>query len=242
MRQVWLITGVLMLGLSEPLAAEAINCVTIQRCTEGVKPPACCKPPPCEIYEQIKMKQAVKGLFSRPKMRQRLIRRAGGDNAKAAKMLNDFVNNKASNLGKYLRCSWQGPYLPPPSFETNSSCQIIAKLSTGAKPMGRESALSNIDTCSEFIEAAYDHEQVHKDICFNTNSTERANMGITAYAAEERAGYTKELQSLRASLQEFWNACSSVADAKTKRQVAAAGISTLKKKSPKKPAKSAKAG
>lgn len=242
MRHTWLITGVLMVGLSMPLAAMAKNCVTIERCAQGVKPPACCKPPPCEFFEQIKMKQAVKGLFSRPKVRQRLIRQAGGDNAKAAKLLNDFVVKKASNLGKYLRCSWQGEYLPPPSFETNSSCQIIANLSTGDEAISRETALSKIDSCSEFIEAAYDHEQVHKDICFKTNSTERLNQGITAYAAEERAGYTEELKSLRASLQQFWNACSSVATAKTKRQVAAAGISTLKKKSPKKSAKSAKAG
>ena len=242
MRHVWLIAGLLMVGLNAPPAAAAEKCVTIQRCPKDVKPPACCQPPPCEFFEQIKMKQAVKGLFSRPKVRQRLIRQADGDNADAAKLLNDFVVEKAANLGKQLRCPWQAPYKPPPSFETNSSCQIIANLSTGDEPMSRESALNKLDACSEFIEAAYDHEQVHKDICLKTNSTERLNEGITSYAAEERAGYRKELQSLRASLQQFWSACSAVADAKTKRQVAAAGISVLKKKSSKKPGKSAKAG
>jgi hypothetical protein len=63
---------------------------------------------------------------------------------------------------------------------------------------------------------------------------ERQKMGITAYAAEERDGYAKELESLRNRLRQYWNACSAQADATTARQVAAAGVSVLKKKAARK--------
>ncbi len=221
----------LLTGMLLPLAAQAAS---------PCMPEKKCEPPPCEFFEQIKMKQAVKRMFSKPKIRQQFIRQAGGDNAKAAKLLNEFVEKKATELGEKLRCPWQSP-LPPPSFETNSSCEIIAYTTKEGEAMSRESALNKLDTCSEFIEAAYDHEQVHKDICFKTNSVERANEGISVYAAEERAGYTKELESLRASLQRFWNSCSDVSSAETARQVAAAGIPVLKSKAQKTRAKNASA-
>ena len=229
MNKLFTTIAVMLACLSAPLALQAAGpCMPTKKC----------EPPPCEFFEQIKMKQAVKRLFSKPKVRQQLIRQAGGDNAEAARLLNEFVEKKAAKLGKKLRCPWKNP-LPPPGFETNPSCEIIAKLSTGDETMNRESALSKLDTCSEFIEAAYDHEQVHKDICFKTNSVERANEGITVYAAEERAGYTRELASLRASLEQFWYSCSAESSAETARQIAAAGISVLKSKTPKSRAKNA---
>jgi len=229
-----MVIGLLLAGMALPVESATTACVSVQGCPKDVKPPACCKPPPCELFEQIRMKQAVKRLYSKPDVRKQLMRKAGGDNAAAAKMLNDFVVENARNLGKQLRCPWHEPFLPPPGFETNSSCQIMAKLPDGDEPMSRETALRTLDTCSEFIDAAYDHEQVHKDFCFRTNSVEREKMGITAYAAEERAGYAKELESLRNRLRQYWNACSTKADATTARKVAAAGVSVLKKKSARK--------
>lgn len=232
MNKLYITIAVMLACLSAPLALQAAEpCIPTKKC----------EPPPCEFFEQIKMKQAVKRLFSKPKVRQQFIRQAGGDNAKAAKLLNEYVEKKAEELGKKLRCPWKNP-LPPPSFETNPSCEIIAYTTKEGEAMSRESALSKLDTCSEFIEAAYDHEQVHKDICFKTNSVERANEGISVYAAEERAGYTTELASLRASLDRFWNSCSDVSSAETARKVAAAGIPVLKSKMSKSGAKNAKGG
>ena len=228
-----MVIGLLLAGMALPVESATTACVTVQGCPKGVKPPACCKPPPCELFEQIRMKQAVKRLYSKPDVRKQLMRKAGGDNAAAARMLEQYVKNKAEQLGPELRCPWRNP-LPPPAFRTNAECQIIARLPDGEKVMSRETALSTRDTCSEFVEAAYDHEQFHKDFCFRTNSVEREKMSITAYAAEERAGYAKELESLRNRLRQYWNACSTKADATTARQVAAAGVSVLKKKSARK--------
>lgn len=217
MNKLHITATVVVMSLLIPFSAKAASsCMPKERC----------EPPPCEFFEQIKMKQAVKRLFSKPAVRQKFIREAGGDNAKAARLLNEFVEEKAAKLGENLRCPWKSP-LPPPSFETNSSCEIIANTTEVGEALSRESALNKLDTCSEFIEAAYDHEQFHKEICFKTNSVERANEGITVYAAEEREGYTRELASLRANLQNFWNACSTKSSSETARQIAAAGIKVL---------------
>lgn len=229
-----IVIGLLLAGMALPVESATMECVTVQSCPKGAKPPACCKPPPCELFEQIRMKSALQRLYNKPDVHNRLIRNASGDKAAAAKLLNDFVVNEARKLGSKLRCPWKAPYLPPPGFETNSSCQIVVKLPDGAEPMSRETALRTLNTCSEFIEAAYDHEKFHKDICMRSNSTQRAKMGIKEYAAEESAGYDRELDSLRNRLRQYWSACSAQADAKLARQVAAAGIEALKGKSPRK--------
>ncbi len=62
--------AVLLAGLLIPHAAQAAHeCMPKERCEQ----------PPCEFFEQIKMKQAVSRLFSRPKVRQQFIRQAGGN-------------------------------------------------------------------------------------------------------------------------------------------------------------------
>jgi hypothetical protein len=237
-----LVVGILLLvGAASPAAAGTVQCVPTQGCPEGVKPPACCQPPPCEFFEHIKMKQATRRLFHRKKIKERLIRKAGGDNPEAAELLKAWVRNKASNLGSQLRCKWEEPYGYAGGFTTTEECAIFAELpGKDAEPMSERQAHEKIDTCQEFISAVYVHEGYHKKLCLDMNSTLRANQGLTQDAREESQGYRKEIASLRASLQRYWNACSSVADASTSRQVAKLGISVLQKKAPKKAKKKAR--
>lgn len=212
---------------------QTYSCVEKQKCPKGQKPPACCKEPQCEFYEQYRMKRAVRNLFANKKVRKALKKKAGGDNAKAAKLLSDFVHDKGKKLGKYLKCEWK-EIEPPPGFDTNYSCQITAMLESGPEPMGRDTALKKFSTCSEFINAAYDHEQFHKDICFKKNSVERENEGIETYAQEEIAAYQKELDALKADAQQYWQHCGSHASPATKRKLKSMGVNVLKKKASKK--------
>jgi len=227
MKRFLLMSGLAILWLAPPLEAASTDCVPDRGCPKDTGPPSCCQPPPCEFFEQIRMKKAVKRLFSQPEVRKKFIRQANGDNAKAAKKLNDWVVAEAAKLGKGLRCPWTGQFSSPPSFHTNSSCQIVAELPEGEEAMGRDTAISRTNSCSEFIDAIYNHEQVHKDICLTTNSSERANEGISVYAQEERAGYTKEIQSLNDSLLQYWRACSITFSADTARRVAKYGLGAL---------------
>ncbi len=227
MKHLRFVPALVLLWFAPPLTAATIDCVPNHGCPKDMGPPSCCQPPPCEFFEQIRMKKAVKNLFSRPAVRKKIIREVGDDNAVAAKKLHDWVVQEAGKLGTGLKCAWKAPISPPPSFHVNSSCQIAANLPGGEEVMGRDTAHGRIDSCSEFVDAAYDHEQVHKDICFGTNSTERANEGISVYAREERAGYTKEIDSLNAALLQYWSACSVVFSAETARRVAKEGLKAL---------------
>ena len=235
MKPIPLIAALLAFTVLSPLEAGTVQCVPTQGCPKGSKPPACCQPPPCEVYEHIKMKQAVRRLYRQRTIKKQLIKQAGGDNKEAAKLLDDWVAKKAKNLGSQLRCKWEAPHGYAASFETKSWCEIFAKLSDKKQEsMSERQAQETFDTCSEFISAAYAHEGHHKDICEHTNSTERLNMGLRAFAKEESDGYRKEIKSLKASLQQYSRACSTVVDAATARKLAKAGIKVLQKKAPKK--------
>jgi hypothetical protein len=231
MKLLVLFSALAALWFAPPLPAESKQCVAQQRCDKEQGPPDCCQPPPCEYFEQIRTKQAVKLLFSKPKVRAKFIREAGGDNARAAKLLNEWVVAEAEKLGTNQQCAWSDPQ-PPPGFRVIDSCDIVAELPGGDEIMGRNTALKRTNSCSEFIEASYDHEQVHKDVCGVKDSTERANEGISVYAREERMGYNKEIDSLKSRLLTYWGACSSVFSADVARRVARDGVLALKGATP----------
>ena len=209
---------------------DAKPCVTKERCPKGVTPPACCQPPPCEVYEQIRLKRAMQNIFANQGARDYLIKKTGGDNKEAAALMYQFVLKGAKNRSKFVRCEWK-EIPPPPSFETNGECEIVANLPGGDQAMSHDRALKELNTCSEFIDAAYSHEQEHKDICFKTNSTARMNQGITSYAEEEIESYQQEIDKLKADLQAFWKACSPTIDAKLARKLAKLGVDVLKENS-----------
>ncbi|HLF30938.1 MAG TPA: hypothetical protein VI566_07910 [Xanthomonadales bacterium] len=235
-----LLAGVLFLSPSAVLDAKTVDCVPSEGCPEGMEPPACCQPPPCEVYEHIKIKKAIRSLYNRKGVKERVIKQAGGDNRAAAVLLDEWVKNKASKMGSQLRCKWEAPYSYPGQYETKSWCEIFADL-PGDNDEKRSKAEANdkVNSCSEFIDAIWTHEGHHLEKCNTTNSTVRANEPLTVFAAEEREGYRLEIDSLKANLEQYWHACSVVADAETERQIAAAGISVLRdkasKQTPKKP-------
>jgi hypothetical protein len=218
--------------------ADTIDCAPDRGCPKGSSPPACCAPPPCELYEQIRMKRALQSILVDRALRRSALKRAGGDPKKAADEFHAAFLKQAKHIK--LRCPWQGEPEPPPSFETDGDCRINALIGpplendpehqpTGVA-MGMERAFATFHTCTEFVEAIYQHEGYHKKRCLDMSSTERANMGIHAWADEEVEGYQREIESLRADLQSYWHACSPVVDSKTRRELAREKIIALKKR------------
>lgn len=232
----FLLCSFLWTGGIPDLNARTTDCVPDQGCPKGEGPPDCCQPPPCEVYEQIRIKKALRRLYSDKKVNKRLIRQAGGDNSAAAILLDDWVKAKAQTMGDQLRCEWKAPHAYPGSYETKSWCEIFIDLpGDNDEKRTQAEAQEKTDSCSEFIDAIWAHEGHHLEQCNTTNSTERANEPLTVFAREEKEGYKREIDSLKDSLTQYWHVCSAVADAETKRQIAAAGISVLKKKAPKQP-------
>lgn len=245
MKPVTIVAALLTLAYLSPLAAGTVECVPTQGCAKGAKPPACCQPPPCEFFEQIKMKKNLRRFFRQKDVKARLIHKAKGDNPEAARLLEQWVTRKAVNLGSELRCKWEEPIGYAGTFRTNSSCAIVRVVGKDEKgedieePTSERQAHEQVNSCAEFVEAIYVHEGNHKQICLSKNSTERMNEGLTVYAKEEAASYKLEIDKLKEKLQQYWRACSAVADASTSRKIAAAGVNVLKKKSPKRNKKQA---
>lgn len=226
-----LLTTVLFLSPGAVLDARTSDCVPSEACPEGVEPPACCQPPPCEVYEHIKIKKAIRSLYNRKGVKKQFIKQAGGDNREAAVLLDEWVKEKASTLGSQLRCKWEAPYSYPGQYETKSWCEIYRDLpGDNDEKWTKAEANDKTDSCAEFIDAIWIHEGHHMGKCNTTNSTVRANEPLTVFAAEEREGYRLEIESLEASLVQYWSACTPVEDAETERQIAQAGLSVLKKK------------
>lgn len=225
MKRKLLVFALLMASAWPALKAGTSQCVTQTPCKKGESPPSCCQAPPCEFFEQIRMKKAVQWVYRSKALRQKMLRQAGGDPVKAGDLLYQEVLKRAQRLGNKLRCSWTGKYQPPPSLETTNDCRIGGP----SGPMSRETAHQTFTTCQEFVDAAYDHEDHHKAICFRTNSVERENMPINTFADEEVAAYNKEIDKLTADLKSFWRACSPKLDSASARQLANLGIKTFVK-------------
>ena len=235
MKPITFVVTLLAFAYVSPLAAGTVQCVPTQGCPKGSKPPACCQPPPCEVYEQIKMKQTLRRYYRNDDVKELFIKKAGGDNSKAADLLADWVKAKAANLGSELRCKWEAPHGYAATFETKAWCQIFAKLTEkDQESMSERQAHEKFDTCSEFISAIYVHEGHHKEICMGSDEYKRENMPLTKFAEEESEGYRKEIESLKASLQQYSRVCSTLVDADTARKLAKVGIKALKKNAPKK--------
>lgn len=239
----FLLCGFLWTGALPVLQAKTIDCVPdqgcpcdpVEGCKKRIKTAECCQPPPCEVYEQIRIKKALRRLYSDKKVNKRLMKQAGGDNSAAAKLLDDWVKEKAKTMGNQLRCKWEAPYAYPGGYETKSWCEIFVDLpGDNDEKRTQAEAHRKTDSCAEFIDAIWAHEGHHLEQCNTTNSTERANEPLSVFAKEEKEGYKREIDSLKDSLKQYWYVCSIVADAETKRQIADAGISVLKKKAPKK--------
>jgi hypothetical protein len=225
-----------LVAVSE-VQAQTIDCATDRGCPKGSSPPACCAPPPCELYEQIRTKRALQSVLANQELRKSMLKRTRGDERKAADALHAALKKRAKKIK--LRCPWKGDLGPPPSFETDTACAILALIGPPPKEdpdgdpvgeaMGMERAFKTFRTCTEFIEAIYAHEGYHKERCLGMNSTERTKMGIHKWADEEVEGYRREIESLEADLKGYWNACSPVLDAKTRKELARAKIIALKK-------------
>lgn len=205
---------------------QSVACLDMRRCGEGQKPPACCKPPPCAYFRQIEMKAALQQQFASRGLQREALRRAGGDPVAAARVLEQLVLAMARDgtLARRLPSCAGDPTPEPPGVTTGEDCARYV----GDEKMSEDQAHRRFATCGEFLQAAYRHEDLHKERCESQGSTARAKMPIDAYAEEEVSGYERELASLRDELHAWYGACSATVDAATRAQTVRAGVRVLR--------------
>ena len=121
------------------------------------------------------------------------------------------------------------------------NCEIfnLSKMKT----QSLKEALAVSNSCSELVEAEYAGAQERQRRCLAIDAKQRQPSTFTFSLSEKRAldrAVTQaKVDSLEASLLQYWRACSAEADAKTARQIAEAGLDALKKAPAQKPAKKA---
>jgi hypothetical protein len=179
----------------------------------------------------------LKNLFADKKVRARMKKQAGGDNPAAAKLLYDFAVQKALGMDKDLKCAWTKVNFPPPFEVLDYSCDIVSISANPKDPdnpireiTSEKEAQAKFNTCTEFVSASFSHERLHQD---KKSCNKGPTVGLEDYANEEVEGYEKELEMLKADLQDWYRACTTTpTDAALAKRLAKEGIEAMKKKQP----------
>lgn len=200
-----------------------------------------CTPPPCDYFRQLEMWSALKAVHEDARLRAKM--RADAHRASpgltgpaleeaAANLLHEEVQRQSQPGGAIARrvreCAGS-PISAPPGLTTTSDCRTV-DTAAPSESLSRERAHERYDTCSEFINAIFDHEDVHMDRCsgpHRMNSTERAHMGIDTYAAEEAAGYDAAVRRAKSGLTWWAATCAKDIDRNTRRELVRQGIALL---------------
>jgi hypothetical protein len=223
--RILLILGLAVLGATFWTRGESSECLGLP-----------CHAPPCEFFQQMEMKSALQAVYQDRRLRARIkarVRRENPgmsqeqvDHQAALELQREVLRRAAPNgpIDRNLRRCAASDIGTPPGLKTDEGC------ARGDQdgPLSEEQAHRKYTTCSEFITAAYRHEDVHKRKCEQMASVARGKMGIDAYGDEEVAGYQAELETLQAALQAWFQACSPSVDARTAREVVRKGNAILK--------------
>ncbi|MFB3814187.1 MAG: hypothetical protein ACE14L_08750 [Terriglobales bacterium] len=147
-------------------------------------PNTCKIPEDCFYKRQIAMKRALRDSFASSALRCKALenaRRQLGPNAsdadvnkRAAELLYDDIANNPGRIARRLpRCNTS--LADPPGWETAADCSFSAKGADG-KWIDPES----VNTCSEFMKAARDHERVHVAACKAARDGRKLDLGATS--------------------------------------------------------------
>jgi len=207
------------------------------RCLQNAR----CTPPPCDYFRQMEMWTALKSVFQNKALRNKMradARRANPGlsgaalETEAARLMEAEVQRqtgRGGEIARELRECYGSKIAEPPGLRATYEC-VIVDAASPVDGVSRERAHERYDTCSEFINAIFDHEEVHLEGCRGPNrrsATERANMGIDEYADEEARGYEAALRRAKSGLTWWAATCSKLIDRDTRRELIGQGVRVL---------------
>ena len=94
--------AVTTLLLAPSLDATSVQCIS-QRCAKDQKPPACCKPPPCEFFYELKVAKASSATDSRGKCNAPALAVANVDDARGQAKYEANLREVRSQGGQAIR-------------------------------------------------------------------------------------------------------------------------------------------
>ncbi len=213
-----------------PSKGTGVDCVPQERCGEGQRPPRCCAPPPCQIFEHLKQMRAVRHMME-GKAPEKALRQSKGDHAKAIESLRAAVEKEWGTLKSRSGCRSGGGPFTVPRFRLSKGCSVEFELPSGwtrvSGPEGSDpgsdplALLDRFDSCNELVEAAFAQAGVHKDLCVGAVP---GNVGW--WAQRESAAAQAGIDATMLHLQRYFSACSSpeTMDEATRGQLEEAGV------------------
>jgi hypothetical protein len=201
-------------GALVALAAGTVAGASTTRCLPPVckrgQKTHCCTEPICDFMVQVRMKRAMQSFFLNAAERGGVGRGPGADaNATNRERqaqqaaLDRALKDPATKRQIFGDCDADMNDTMP-AFETNQSCMV----EMNGRPSSREGAQERGSSCKEFVDAAYDHEEVHKASCYKMGGAARGRQSIGDYSLEEVEGYQKEIDSLTSQLSQWARSCS----------------------------------
>jgi hypothetical protein len=242
MKRVFATVGTLAVVWVAPLGGASVDCVPQQKCEEGQRPPSCCQPPPCEIFEHLKQMRAIRRMMTDARAKKAL-RLSKGDHGKAIASLRHATFRERGRLGSLIKCTMgQRPYVEP-EFRLTDKCELEVQTESGWSPVaGRPpgdtapgsanevytmSLPERFDLCNESVEAAFVEWSHRREFC----TAEVSEGDVEWWAFRERAGAQQNIDTTMLHLENYFRACSRTLDGErlddaTRSQLEEAGIDT----------------
>jgi hypothetical protein len=199
------IVGLLIVAAVGPLRGQLDDCVTEEKCPEGVEPPACCAPPPCEVEEALARARAGRRMYDQGWAM--IIQAQLGDTAQAR----DVYLSVMDDMDSFKNCEdAKHPQARAP--DVTPDCRIgIETLDAegdlaGFRELDKEQYVREANTCTELAEAAWERAAARQRFCQGVHPNERSSLAGMIRGGFE--AYDAELNKLEEFTDKFWGACS----------------------------------
>ena len=221
---------VLMLGLLSlciyPLAHGAppkdSNCVPDQGCPEDEFPPKCCKPPPCEFWDELEQATA-RTQFLAGKMLG-----VGDEGSLSEGQYAEFMKDVGKEFKKIRKAHPKCPKSKlgdVPIFSVlpdSGDCRVSAYVNKSFQPLSLADVLETTAACDELVAAKYEAAYVSEAYCSMESN----------YADKAKEQFEKALREktfLEDQLMHYWSVCTIAPDAEIAQIVAKNTVDKLKK-------------
>ena len=221
-----ILLAVTMLLLAPSLDATSVQCIS-QRCAKDQKPPACCAPPPCEFFYELKVAKAIRHGFSR-KVQRSALAVANVDDARGqAKYEANFERSLRKAAKRFANCPQSRAFRPTPILTADPEQQCRITMYEGSAEIDVDQLKANSKSCNELIDAEYAEARTRQLHC-QADLERASDRPLEERRWQDVTEIQAHVDALESDLMRFWGACSIVADAQTARRIANAGLEALK--------------
>jgi hypothetical protein len=223
MNRLAVLASLACLSIPAAVRSEAVDCVPDFGCPKDESPPECCKPPPCEVFDELRFWRSMKKFFQLETIGFAM-KESGLDQTKAESLYDSLIKFTVNEPLQMYTCDPESGRRPDIlKYEVTKDCQIGIYQGGSFVPVSRNEFLDYEDTCSEIVEAKYSRVEAQRDWCLK----EQTSGGWFDQMLKERVGISAEIGRLEDELLHYAGVCSIVFDAEIPRIVAEQGVDAL---------------